>query len=112
MASLIQLHPQDQVAIALTALDKGSQVTCGSHRIRTEDMIHTGHKVALVPIRQGEKVRRNNVPIGSATRDIQPGEHVHLHNLKSDYIPTINQHYTDNDSLADDESHPPRQEPT
>jgi len=28
------------------------------------------------------------VPIGSATRAIKAGEHVHLHNMKSDYIPT------------------------
>ena len=28
------------------------------------------------------------MPIGSATRDIEPGEHVHLHNMKSDYLPT------------------------
>jgi len=28
------------------------------------------------------------VAIGSATRDIAVGEHVHLHNMKSDYLPT------------------------
>jgi hypothetical protein len=29
------------------------------------------------------------VPIGSATQDIAVGEHVHLHNMKSDYIQTF-----------------------
>jgi hypothetical protein len=27
------------------------------------------------------------VPIGTATRAIEPGEHVHSHNLRSDHIP-------------------------
>jgi hypothetical protein len=31
------------------------------------------------------------MPIGSATRDIAVGEHVHLHNMKSDYIDTVGQ---------------------
>jgi hypothetical protein len=29
------------------------------------------------------------VSIGSATKDIAIGEHVHLHNMKSEYIPTF-----------------------
>ncbi len=57
--------------------------------------IGPGHKVALCEIAAGEKVRRNNVAIGSATEDVAAGEHVHLHNLKSDYIPTLNRHYQD-----------------
>jgi hypothetical protein len=47
-----------------------------------------GHKVALVPIAAGEKVCKYGAPIGSATRQIRPGEHVHTHNLASDYLPT------------------------
>ena len=27
-------------------------------------------------------------PIGSASRDIEPGDHVHIDNLASDYTPT------------------------
>jgi hypothetical protein len=37
-------------------------------------------------IAQGEKVLKYGLPIGSATRDIEAGEHVHVQNLKSDYI--------------------------
>ncbi|HRJ73596.1 MAG TPA: SAF domain-containing protein [Terrimicrobiaceae bacterium] len=39
-------------------------------------------------IRTGEKILKYGVPIGSATCDIAFGEHVHLHNMKSDYLPT------------------------
>ena len=39
-------------------------------------------------IAAGEKVLKYGAPIGSATRDIGQGEHVHLHNMRSDYLPT------------------------
>lgn len=45
--------------------------------------IPLGHKVALTAIPAGSQVIKYNVPIGKATADIQPGEHVHVHNLKS-----------------------------
>jgi hypothetical protein len=34
-------------------------------------------------------VVKYGAPIGSATRDIGPGEYVHTHNVKSDYLPTL-----------------------
>jgi len=48
-----------------------------------------GHKLAARAIRAGEKILKYRVPIGSATQDIAAGEHVHLHNMKSDYIQTF-----------------------
>ena len=36
--------------------------------------------------RCSEKVLKYGLPIGSATRDIAAGEHVHVQNMKSDYI--------------------------
>jgi hypothetical protein len=44
--------------------------------------------VAARDIAAGEKIIKYGVPIGSATRDIGAGEHVHTHNVQSDYIPT------------------------
>lgn len=43
-----------------------------------------GHKVALSAIAKGEAVRKFGAPIGYATKDITPGDHVHLHNLRGD----------------------------
>jgi hypothetical protein len=36
----------------------------------------------------GEVVLKYGAPIGSMTEAAAVGAHVHLHNLKSDYIPT------------------------
>lgn len=59
--SLLRIHPADNVAVD------------------TE----TGHKLALHSIRAGERVIKYGFPIGVATVDIQEGEHVHTHNLKT-----------------------------
>lgn len=100
MKKLIRLHPDDPIGIALSALAAGERVDQESDSVCLLADIAPGHKVALRAIAAGEQVRRNAVGIGSATRDIAPGEHVHLHNLKSDYIPTLNRHYQDRQGLS------------
>ena len=84
---LISLHPNDNVAVALCDLKAGQVVTLSDGRALTllED-IDFGHKVAVQAIDKGEKVLKYGLPIGSATRDIEAGEHVHVQNMKSDYI--------------------------
>lgn len=42
-----------------------------------------GHKIALKPISRGETVYKYGLSIGTATQDIQPGDHVHIHNVES-----------------------------
>jgi len=39
--------------------------------------------VAIKLIRQGEDVVKYGFSIGRATQEIQPGKHVHTHNLKT-----------------------------
>jgi len=45
--------------------------------------VPAGHKIAMRPIPAGATVLKYGYPIGVATRDISPGEHVHSHNLTS-----------------------------
>ena len=47
------------------------------------DKIPAGHKYALFPIAKGEYVIKYGEIIGRATHDIQAGEWVHTHNVKS-----------------------------
>lgn len=73
MNNLIKLHALDNVKIIMEETGKP---------------IGIGHKIAARFIAAGEKIIKYGVPIGSATKDIERGMHVHLHNMKSDYIPT------------------------
>ena len=42
-----------------------------------------GHKYALRDIKKGEDIIKYGNPIGHATEDIKKGEHVHVHNVKT-----------------------------
>jgi altronate dehydratase small subunit len=42
-----------------------------------------GHKIALKVIHKGEQIIKYGEEIGIATREIQKGEYVHVHNLDS-----------------------------
>lgn len=87
-AEFIHLHASDNVAVARAFTAAGTQVIAGPHTVVLRDDIEQGHKIAVVAISAGDKVLKYGAPIGSASRDIVPGAHVHLHNLKSDYTPT------------------------
>ena len=88
MSRLIRLSPDDNIAAASVTLEPGEELEVDGRRIRVLDRIPTGHKVAILPIGQGEKVLKYGAPIGSARCAIKPGQYVHTHNLQSDYLPT------------------------
>lgn len=82
---LLLLSPDDNVLVARSALAAGESVEIDGERFVLERDIRLGHKVARRPIVAGAKIVKYGAPIGSATRDITPGEHVHVHNVKSNY---------------------------
>ena len=75
----IRLHPRDDVVIARAQLVGGTQLI--DEKVTVSGLVPPGHKVATRAIRAGEPVRRYDQIIGFASRDIAPGEHVHLNNL-------------------------------
>ncbi|KAJ54992.1 galactarate dehydratase [Actibacterium mucosum KCTC 23349] len=77
-ATLI-LHDTDNVIIALKDLEAGANVDgLGVPLVKS---VPRGHKIASAPIAAGQVVRRYGQIIGAATQDIEPGEHIHVHNL-------------------------------
>ena len=81
----IQLHHEDNVAIAIRRLDPGQTFKLGNLETQCLDLIPPGHKVAIAPISSGQKVLKYGQPIGMASASIKPGEHVHSHNLSDDH---------------------------
>ena len=84
---LLQISPHDNVCAATRALSAGEVIPFESGEIRIASDIPVGHKVAVSRMEVGDKVYKYGAPIGSATSRIEPGDHVHAHNLKSDYLP-------------------------
>ena len=80
---LIRIHPADHVAVAIETIEPGTDLRIGELTVTACQQIPSGHKVALLPIRRGENVIKYGHPIGQAATDIEPGAHVHLHNLQT-----------------------------
>ena len=85
---LLRLSPDDNVGVVAATIEAGQTLLLAGRPLRFLDRVPLGQKVALVPIAAGEKVRKYGAPIGSAKDPIQPGQHVHTHNVRSDYLPT------------------------
>jgi len=79
------LAPQDNVAIALTDLDAGLALDlhCEGHsfHVTLEEPIPYQHKFSVAAVHLGEEIMKDGVVIGVATVGIQPGQHVHVHNM-------------------------------
>ncbi|MDA8193508.1 MAG: SAF domain-containing protein [Thermaerobacter sp.] len=80
---VLRIDPTDTVAVALGALHPGQTVSAGDRDLAIQDTVPFGHKVALVPMREGEWVIKYGQRIGRTTCSIRPGQHVHVHNLES-----------------------------
>jgi altronate hydrolase len=75
----LHIAEQDNVMVALRLIAGGTEVD----GVTVASDVPAGHKIAMRPIPAGATVLKYGYPIGVATRDISPGEHVHSHNLTS-----------------------------
>jgi galactarate dehydratase len=73
---VIRMHERDNVAIVANdgGLPPGTAIPNGP---TLRDKVPQGHKVALVDIAKGQAVKRYDVTIGTAARDIAAGSWVH-----------------------------------
>lgn len=85
---LLLLAEADNVLVAKRLIGEGEAIVVSGHPVRISKAVLLGHKIARRVIEPGEKVMKYGVPIGSATRRIDIGEHVHVHNMQSDYTRT------------------------
>lgn len=82
----VLLHKADNVFVCCKQLAAGSFTTLENVEVELTADITVGHKIARSAISKGDKIIKYGVSIGSATQDIVFGEHIHMHNMKSDYI--------------------------
>ena len=78
MKNFIRLDNSDNVVTVTAALDSGMAV----EQVTTAGLVPRSHKIATAIIKQGEAVRKYAQIIGYASTDIEPGEHVHTHNVE------------------------------
>ena len=83
----ILLHPKDNTITVLKDLSKGEELVIedGGQReqIILRDNIIYAHKTARIHVAKGSDVVKYGEVIGVATKNIEPGDHVHVHNVDS-----------------------------
>lgn len=79
--SAIHLHPTDNVAIARVPLAAGQTLEIAGTEMVVAEAVPAGHKVALRRIAPGENLVRYGQVIGRASKAIDPGSHIHTHNV-------------------------------
>ena len=89
-ARCFRIHSDDNVATMLDDAAAGATVDVlgsdsQSPTLIAAEAISLGHKIALRDLAKGDPVIKFGVQIGHATRAIQRGQWVHLHNLASDF---------------------------
>lgn len=78
---VLRVHPRDDVLVALRDVQPGETVRSPDEAIVAKSFVPRGHKLAAAAINAGAAVHKYGWPIGRAIRPIEPGEHVHTHNL-------------------------------
>ena len=78
-SATIRLHGNDNVVVARDDIAEGS--TVAGEAVDAKAMVPAGHKIATQAIAKDEPVRKYDQIIGFASADINPGDHVHTHNV-------------------------------
>lgn len=85
MIQAVIIEPEDNVGVALMALEAGTSPELKASKplqIKLLETIPYQHKFSVRNIESGKEIIKHGVVIGVATKDIKKGEHVHVHNME------------------------------
>jgi SAF domain len=82
----ILLHTDDNVLLCRRPVHAGDVLAIDGSEIVATETVDVGHKLARYDLQPGDTVRKYGAPIGAMIRAASIGAHVHLHNMKSNYI--------------------------
>lgn len=81
MKNILQVHPSDNIIVALTDLKKGEEVILNNEVIPIKTPIPQKHKFAKTPLNKGDKLIMYGVEVGELLQDIRAGEWI-----KKDFV--------------------------
>jgi altronate hydrolase len=85
--TVLKLHPNDNVLIALRDLHQGEAITLSQHSFSLATDVPAKHKFATEDLSAGAVVRMYGVVVGKATQSIQKGAVLNTRNLRHDAMP-------------------------
>lgn len=83
MQDFIKINKDDNVAVALKPIAKGTTVNVAGTDVTTLEDVPQGHKFAIKPIKKGDAVIKYGFRIGYARADVEVGGWIHTHNLRT-----------------------------
>ena len=83
MDRYIQIHPNDNVAVALADLPAGEVLHLSGRDVALREAIPVGHKIALADLNELDQVIKYGYPIGHVLRRVQSGEWINEQVLKT-----------------------------
>jgi altronate hydrolase len=98
--AVIRVSAEDDVAVAIRQIAAGETVVADDVQVVARQEIPAGHKIGLRPIARDEVVRKYGVAIGAATADIEAGDWVHSHNLRTQLAGTLDYVYRPRRSIT------------
>jgi altronate dehydratase small subunit len=93
MKRAMRINPKDNTGTTLEEIKAGDTVSLTSKsgqvegEITAQQAVPFGHKLALTDIGKGEKVFKYGEVMGLATKPINKGDYVHVHNVESALLP-------------------------
>ena len=88
LLNALLLSPEDNVVIVRANMQASASILIDDEVVTLDRDVPIGFKLARVAICKGDRIIKYGAPIGSATTAIAKGAVIHLHNMKSDYLPT------------------------
>lgn len=84
----LQIHPKDNVLVALQDLPPGTEITFENRQFRVISGVKAKHKFTIEPLREGEEVQMYGVLVGKTNRPLPQGEAItteNIHHAASDF---------------------------
>src|SRR5260370_4770457 len=79
---VLQVHPQDNVLVALSDLKKGDEVSVAGGTLVLVTDVPAKHKFSTTTLESGDPVEMYGVSIGKAVTSIRPGELITTGNVR------------------------------
>lgn len=83
MKNFFKINEQDNVVVALKDLNESDVIEVDGKKTTLKEPVKRGHKIAICNIKEDENINKYGFPIGHATKNIEEGQWVHSHNVKT-----------------------------
>ena len=93
LARAVRVHPTDDVAVAVDALEPADVITVGDETVTIREAVPAGHKIALRALAAGDVIHKYGWAIGRLTAAVEAGDWIHSHNLKTQLEGTLDYLY-------------------